>query len=279
MGVFQQPSMRQRIITLITDFGGRDEYAGVMKGVILKINPSCQIVDITHQIPPQDVIEASFILNNSYSYFPQSTIHVVVVDPGVGSTRRPIVLSAGGHIFVGPDNGVFTTVCLKESERHTYELTNRKYFLNDISTTFHGRDIFAPVAAHLSLNLEPRELGKEIFDPTTLLEFTPEISSNQIKGKVIHIDRFGNLITNISRDVFTAFTREKKCAIHIAHLVVKKISDAYYEGKDGELLALFGSSDWLEISMKNGSARDLLNVERGEEVTVMECEQGRCGTL
>ena len=263
--------MKQRIVTLITDFGGSDEYAGVMKGVILKISPSCQIVDVTHQIFPQDITEASLILGNVYPYFSPGSIHVVVVDPGVGSARRPIALSANGHTFVGPDNGVFTMVYLKEGEKRTFELTNQKYFLTEISSTFHGRDIFAPVAAHLSLGLDPKELGKEIYDPTTLPDFTPAVSRTQIRGKIIHIDRFGNLITNISRDVFTAFTQGKKFAIRVTYLVVNRISDAYYEGKEGELLALFGSSDWLEISVKNGSAKDLLKVENGEEVTVTEC--------
>jgi S-adenosylmethionine hydrolase len=271
--------MKQRIITLITDFGERDEYAGVIKGVILRLNPSCQIVDVAHQIPSQDITETCFILGNAYPYFPQGTIHVVVVDPGVGSSRRPIVLSADGHIFIGPDNGVFTTVYLKGGEKHTFELTNRKYFLPRISSTFQGRDVFAPVAAHLSLGLDPKELGKEIYDPTTLTDFTPGVSRTQIRGKVIHIDRFGDLITNISRQVFISFTRDKKFAINVAHLVVNRISDAYFEGKEGDLLALFGSSDWLEISVKNGSAKDLLKVEKGEEVTVTECEPGRCGVL
>jgi len=271
--------MRQRILTLITDFGERDEYAGVMKGVILGLNPSCQVVDVTHQIFPQDITGASLILGNVYPYFPQGTIHVVVVDPGVGSSRRPIVLSADGHLFVGPDNGVFTTVYLKEGKNRTCELTNSKYFLTPISSTFQGRDVFAPVAAHLSLGLDPRELGKEIYDPTTHPDFAPEVSRKQIRGKIIHIDRFGNLITNISRKVFISFTHNKNFAIRVAYLVVNRIFDAYYEGKEGELLALFGSSDWLEISMKNGSAKDLLKVEQGGEVTVTECEPGRCGIL
>jgi hypothetical protein len=260
--------MKRGIITLITDFGERDEYAGVMKGVILKINPSCQIVDVTHQISPQDITEAALILNNSYSYFPQGTVHVVVVDPGVGSSRRPIALLADGHYFVGPDNGVLTTVYLKKGKKRTYELTNRKYFLTEISSTFQGRDIFAPIAAHLSLGVDPRELGREIDDPVTLDDFNPELSKDIIKGKVIHCDRFGNLITNISRDVFTSFTKGKKFIIRIAYLVVNSISDAYYVGKEGELLALFGSSDWLEFSVKNGSARDLLKVRKGEIVIV-----------
>ncbi|MCX5886159.1 MAG: SAM-dependent chlorinase/fluorinase [Proteobacteria bacterium] len=271
--------MRQRIITLITDFGERDEYAGVMKGVILRLNPSCQVVDVAHQISPQGITEASFILGNAYPYFPQGTIHVVVVDPGVGSSRRPIVLSADGHLFVGPDNGVFTTVYLKEGEKHTFELTNKQYFLPRISSTFQGRDVFAPVAAHLSLGLDPGELGREISDPVILDDFTPEISRNQIKGKVIHIDRFGNLITNISRQTFISFTRDKRFAIRVAYLVVNRVSDAYYEGKEGDLLALFSSSDWLEISMKNGNAKELLKVGKGEEIVVTECEPGRCGLL
>ena len=263
-------SIGKGIITLITDFGEKDEYAGVMKGVILKINPSCQIIDVTHQITPQAITEASFILGNSYPYFPKGTIHIVVVDPGVGSSRRPIVLSVHGHIFVGPDNGVFTTVYLKEGEKRAYELTNKKYFLTNVSSTFHGRDVFAPVAAHLSLGLDPGELGKEISYPITLDDFTPEIFKNQIKGKVIHSDRFGNLVTNIQRDVFASFTQGKKFTIRVAYMAVNSISSSYYEGREGDLLALFGSSEWLEISLKNGSAKDLLKSGKGEMV-IVEC--------
>lgn len=261
--------MKRRIITLITDFGVSDEYSGVMKGVILSINPDCLIIDITHQITPMDIREASFILNNTYPYFPSGTIHIVVVDPGVGSLRRPLLLIANGHFFVGPDNGVFTTILMKDDQRKIYELTNKMYFLPTLTSTFQGRDLFAPVAAHLSLDLNPEDLGQEISDPITLPDFTPQVSNNQIEGKVIHIDRFGNLITNIQQNLFTSFTKGKKFSIQIASLSLERITLAYHEGKEDEPLALFGSSGWLEISVNKGSAKNLLEVEKGEIVRVI----------
>ena len=271
--------MGKRIVTLITDFGEEDEYAGVMKGVMLTIDPSCRIIDVTHRISSQDISEAAFILSNSYRYFPQGTIHVVVVDPGVGSSRRPIVVAADGHLFVGPDNGVFTSPLQKEGDRYACEITNRKFFLSRIGATFHGRDIFSPVAAHLSLGVDPRDLGREVTDPVILHEMSPEITRKGIKGKVIHIDHFGNLITNIPHDVFASLTRGKKFTIRIGYLLVKRLSATYSDGEEGELLALFGSSDRLEFSVKNGNAGDRLKMGKGEEVEVTECEPGGCGLL
>ena len=149
---------RSGIVTLISDFGLKGEYAGAMKGAILNVNPRCQVVDITHQIPAQDTFQASFILKNTYPYFPVGTVHLVVVDPGVGTQRKPVALKKAGHFFVGPDNGVFTFI-LAEGKNEGYEITRERLFLFPVSSTFHGRDIFGPVAGHLSLGMDPRRLG------------------------------------------------------------------------------------------------------------------------
>ena len=183
-----------RAITLLTDFGTADYFVGAMKGAILSINPQAVIVDITHEIPAQDVAAGAFTLLAAFDTFPEGTVHVAVVDPGVGSERRPIVVSAGNHLFVGPDNGIFTYIYERDSSFEAVHITDEKYFRNPVSTTFHGRDIFAPVAAALSTGSDPAALGPQILDPIRLFK--------SMEPQIIHIDRFGNLITNITRDQF-----------------------------------------------------------------------------
>ncbi len=261
--------MNKRVITLITDFGDESGYVGVMKGVILTINPDCQIIDITHKISPQAIEEAAFLLNNSCSYFPELSIHVVVVDPGVGSERKLILVETDKHWFVGPDNGVFSFVFSMEGFKNVWEITNKSYFLPEVSYTFHGRDIFAPVAAHLSLGVPAGELGKELRKFVVLKDLEPKLKTGVIKAKVIYIDHFGNLISNISKDLFGRFVADKPFKISVGGKMIQKLSLSYTDTGDGEFLALFGSSQWLEISVKNGNCQKELNVRKGTEFDVL----------
>lgn len=259
---------KKRVITLLTDFGDESGYAGVMKGVILTINRNCQIIDITHQISPQDVEEAAFLLHNACSYFPEHSIHVVVVDPGVGSERKPILVETDRYWFVGPDNGVFSFVFLMKGFKRVWEITNTHYFLPEISSTFHGRDIFAPVAAHLSLGVAAKELGKELRSYVLLKDLEPKVSTEVIEGKVVYIDHFGNLVSNISQDLFNKVVVGRSFRVTVGERTIQKLSLSYADVGDGEILALFGSSRWLEISVKNSNCQRELNVKKGVALDV-----------
>jgi hypothetical protein len=260
---------KERIITLTTDFGDESGYAGVMKGVILTVNPDCQIIDITHRVSQQDVEEAAFLLNNSFSYFPEHSIHVVVVDPGVGSERKPILVETDKYWFVGPDNGVFSFMFLMEGFKKVWEITNKSYFLPEISSTFHGRDIFAPVAAHLSLGVSAEELGKELKGFVMLKDLEPEVETGVIKARVVYTDRFGNLISNISKDLFNRLVADKSFNISVGGKTIQKLSLSYADVRNGEVLALFGSSQWLEISVKNGNCQKELDIKKGAEINIL----------
>ena len=187
------------VVTLTSDFGIQDSYVGTMKGVILRIYPAAKLVDLTHQVSPQDVLEASLVLEGAYRYFPEGTVHLTVVDPGVGTSRRAILLQAGPFYFVGPDNGIFTRVLGSEPEARVFAIENPHYRLSQISDTFHGRDIIAPVAAYLAQGIDPAEFGPQITDPVLLPLPLPRRWGNQIQGEVVSIDGFGNVITNVSR--------------------------------------------------------------------------------
>jgi S-adenosylmethionine hydrolase len=242
-----------RIITLTTDFGNKDHYVGSMKGVIYTINPDVTITDITHEIPAHDIFSAAFTLRGFIKYFPKETIHIVVVDPGVGSIRKPIVLEADEKFFVGPDNGVFTYVILESESFRAYEISNPEYFLSGVSFTFHGRDIFAPAAAHLSLGVPIGDLGKRLPDPFTLGIQEPEIGGEEIIGEVIYEDTFGNLITNIPGSMV-----DSNCRIYVCDILINGVCKSYSEVPEGELLAVIGSSGFLELSVNRGRASDLI---------------------
>ena len=260
---------KERIITLATDFGDESGYAGVMKGVILTVNPDCQIIDITHRVSQQDIEEAAFLLNNSFSYFPEHSIHVVVVDPGVGSERKPILIETDKYWFVGPDNGIFSFIFLMEGFKKVWEITNKSYFLPEVSSTFHGRDIFAPVAAHLSLGVSPEELGKELKGFVMLKDLEPKVEAGVIKARVVYADHFGNLISNISRDLFSWLVADKSFNISVGGEIIQKLSLSYADVRDGKVLALFGSSQWLEISVKNGNCQKELDIKKGAEIKIL----------
>jgi len=257
-----------KVITLITDFGHAGGYAGIMKGVILSINPQCQIIDITHHISPQDREEAAFVLQSVHPFFPSNSVHLVVVDPGVGSNRNPIIVESAQNWFVGPDNGVFSFIYLKNQQKTVWEITNAEYCLSEVSATFHGRDIFAPIAAHLSLGVSPHVLGNKLEHYVQLEGLEPEIKKDGLRARVVYIDHFGNLVSNISRQLFTRTIGGKPFMIRVGGQVINTISDTYANVGDREVIALFGSSGQLEIAVRNGNCQRLLQVKKGSEVSV-----------
>jgi S-adenosylmethionine hydrolase len=255
------------IITLTTDFGLADGYVGTMKGVILGIDPTATIVDISHDIAPQDVQEAAYTLCAAYPYFPQGTIHVVVVDPGVGSERRAIVLRTPQATFVAPDNGVLSYVVARERVEEIVHLTNSRYHLSPVSHTFHGRDIFAPAAAHLARGIPLVELGEPLTEMITFPLPRPQVRPDgTIVGQVIHVDRFGNLITSMVPKDWTDHSLLREGLIQVKGQSIRGIANSYAEGTPGKLLALIGSSDHLEIAVSGGSACQKLEAKVGDEV-------------
>jgi len=255
------------MITLLTDFGDADFYVGSMKGVILNINPNIQMVDISHAVYPQNIEQAAFVLKQVYHYFPEGTIHVVVVDPGVGSERRIIAVSTGDYIFLAPDNGVLKYIYEDYSEYKVIEVTNKRYFLDDVSTTFHGRDIFAPAAAHLSLGHNITDFGKQISNYIRPEIIKPVREGNKITGQVIYIDSFGNCITNISSELMES---KNGIQIRIKNLVLSEIKSNYSEVSKGEVLALLGSSGMMEISVNQGNAQKQYGFRVGDRVEIEE---------
>ena len=253
------------VITLLTDFGDRDGFTGIMKGIIAGINPDAGVIDISHQIEQGDINSAAFVLASSYKYFQEKSIHVVVVDPGVGSQRRPILVQTQNYYFIAPDNGVLKWIYAENKNVNVYHLNNPKYFLPEISQTFHGRDVFAPIAAHLSNGIAVTKLGTRITDYLTGKLELAEQKRNQIAGKVVYIDRFGNLITNIPK---TLFTNKNLKSIRIKETVINKISQYYAQETTDSLVALVGSHNFLEIALVNGNAQKFLNVQIGEPVII-----------
>ena len=257
------------LITLLTDFGNADYFVAAMKGVILSDNPAARIVDITHEIPAQDIEAAAFALLAAHTAFPKGTIHIAVVDPGVGSDRRAILIEVDGQFFVGPDNGIFSYVCDQRKPR-IFQLNNPKYFRQPVSDTFNGRDIFAPVAASLSLGVAPKELGVKIDDHVRLPSLKPDVSSaGVISGRVIHIDHFGNCVTNISRNELTEQRIGDGFQLTVKGRQVDTLHRFFAEEKhDNKVFCVWGSAGYLEIAAKNQSAAKLLHVKRGDSVVV-----------
>ena len=259
----------KKIVTLTTDFGSRDHYVGAMKGVMLSVNEDLHPVDITHCIESHDIRAASFVIGNSYRYFSKNTVHLVVVDPGVGSRRRPIALFADGHFFVGPDNGVFSSVIHCCEDFSAREIKNRNYFLKEISSTFHGRDIFSPVAAHLSLGVSFSEIGPQIHDPEILPRDGYSVSGNEIRGTVVYTDKFGNLITSIPTEAVSDGTR---AVVTVGEKQVTGISKSYSSVEPGEIVVVGGSGGCIEISVNQGRACDVFGEAPPEVVIVEESE-------
>ena len=256
------------VITLMTDFGTSDHFVGVMKGVILGINPQVQIVDITHAIPPQDVHGAAFLVDSTCRYFPTGTIHVVVVDPGVGSLRRAIICQTDTAYFVCPDNGVLSYVLGDDTAHRVIALGNTDYWLSEVSNTFHGRDIFAPVAAHLSRGISLSKFGHVANNVVRLPILIPQVTKTAIAGSVIWVDRFGNLITNLTSDMLESFGMDNGFVIRAGKAELSKLNSAYAESEEGECLAIIGSSGYVEISVNQGSAARILGLKRNDVIEV-----------
>ena len=263
------------IITLLTDFGTKDEYVGVMKGVILSINPSAVIVDVTHHIGPQNVVQASYMVQATYPYFPKGTVHIVVVDPGVGSDRSILAVKAAGQIFVAPDNGVLTALMDSVETETIVRVENTRYFLTPVSHTFHGRDIFAPVGAYLAKGARIQSLGTIMrhTQPNRLRLPQPQISaSRELIGTIIAIDRFGNLMTNIDSAILEKFCRpslKNRLYIRIGEHEITGLSPNYSSVPPEHPLAVMGSRGFLEIGVNCGSARETFNAGIGEPVKLV----------
>jgi S-adenosylmethionine hydrolase len=257
------------IITLTTDFGQRDPYVAMMKGVIISINPEARIVYTPHQIAAGSIGEGASILKDAHRFFPKGTVHVGVVDPGVGSPRRPIALVAENHFFVGPDNGLLYPLIDAHGQCHVVHLTDKRYWMNEISATFHGRDIFAPVAAHLSQGVDPLLMGETIDDLMPLQVSLPRIEGNALMGEIVRIDHFGNLITNITSEHLAPFLESKDLTIRIGELVLNTLSTTYSDVPEAQPLALIGSSNALEIAVNGGNAAHDLGGEFRLGTTVL----------
>lgn len=262
------------VITLLTDFGTDDEYVGLMKGVILSINPSVTIVDLTHQINRQDIIQAAFTIHSGYRYFPEGTVHLIVVDPGVGTERALLVLNLENHFFIAPDNGVLTLLFNEKKVSSLNLITNPEYFRHPISRTFHGRDVMAPVGAHIASGLAVNELGPEIdLQKVVCLDRlgAQPIEKGKIKGEVVAIDHFGNMITNIKSGQLTEYLDTaplEKVRIKIRSHIIRGLSVTYANGGTDTPLALIGSRGYLEIAINKGNAAQCLGAEMGDMVWV-----------
>jgi S-adenosyl-L-methionine hydrolase (adenosine-forming) len=261
------------IVTLLTDFGTADYFVGAMKGAVLASNPEARVVDITHEVPPYDVEAGAFTLRSAFETFPEGTVHVAVVDPGVGSARRAIAVEGRGHTFVGPDNGIFGHVYERVRPCRVFQLTNTKFFRSEVSPTFHGRDIFAPVAGALSRGARAEELGPEVFDFARLPSAAVERSAEgTLAGAVIHVDRFGNLITNITHEDLSDEAIARGARLLIAGHEIRRFRRFFAEDAEGagEPFAVWGSAGLLEVAVFRGSAARLLGVERGQRIEVEE---------
>jgi len=258
------------VVALLTDFGVRDHYAGTMKGVVLGICPEATLVDISHDVPPHDVLTASLELAACYKFFPPGTVFLVVVDPGVGSTRRPLAAEAGDFRFVAPDNGVLSAVFKESPPKRVVELTERRFARPTVSRTFEGRDRFAPAAGWLAKGTDVRALGRSLTDYLRLAIPDPSVTEHEVRGEVMRVDRYGNLITNIDRRSFDRLGRPGEVTLEIRaadHRVGRQVT-TYAEIAPGEVCSLFGSTDHLEIAANSASAADTLGLGRGAIVTV-----------
>jgi S-adenosylmethionine hydrolase len=259
------------IITLTTDFGTNDHFVGTMKGVILNIVPEAAIVDISHAVQAFDVLDGALTISQAYSYFPNGTVHLVVVDPGVGSARRPIIASSDGYHFVAPDNGILSLVYAREERIHVRAITSEHYFLQPVSNTFHARDIFAPVAAYLAKMVDSHKFGDEIEDYVRFSAPKPKpVDANRIRGVVLKIDRFGNLITNITpQDAPALFGVDPAgFKIVVGKSEITEMRNAYSEGAPGEVFGILGSMGFLEIAANRAAAAQITGAAKGTDVTI-----------
>ncbi len=260
--------MNRPVITLLTDFGTADHYVAAMKGVILGICPDAQLIDITHKVPPYNILDAAFTLSQAWPYFPPGSIHLIVVDPGVGSSRRPLMAEAGGHIFVAPDNGVLTLVRKEVGSLKTRELTAERFFHHPVSDTFHGRDMFAPVAAHLATGVPPAEFGDEVYDSVVLPAGEPvETSTGVWTGNILHIDHFGNIVTNFPAKLSSDLVNGS-FEVRLGKYQASRYYQDYSSSKFGELFLIKGSSGYLEISSRQASAASQVGLSVTDKLTL-----------
>jgi S-adenosylmethionine hydrolase len=266
--------MKRPVITLLTDFGLADHYVGAMKGIILGICPDAQLVDISHEITRYAITEAAFTLSQAWTCFPEGTVHLVVVDPGVGSARRPILVEASGHHFVAPDNGVLTMLYdaipagVFEQHIEIREITAARFFHQPVSRTFHGRDIFAPVAAHLADGLAAGEFGNRIGDPVRLGFAKPARTGPKTwAGTILKVDHFGNLITNLDSETWQRLASEP-FEMQVGEILVSGMASNYAEMQRGGLFVIAGSAGFLEVSLNRGSAAKTAGAGPGDTVEV-----------
>lgn len=260
------------IITLTTDFGLNDHFVGAMKGVILEIVPEAAIVDISHAVQAFDVLDGAIAISQAYSYFPTGTVHVVVVDPGVGTTRRPIIASSDGYHFVAPDNGVLSMVYAKEERIHVRHVTSDHYFRQPVSNTFHGRDIFAPIAAYLGKQVDSHKFGEEIEDYVRFAAPRPKpVGDNKIRAVVLKVDKFGNLITNVTpQDVPALFSEQPGTfKIVVGSKEITEIRASYADGTPGQVFGILGSMGYLEIAANRAPAAQITGANKGTEVGIL----------
>ena len=270
--LLQQGSFRPvpRTLTLTTDFGTQDAYVAAMKGVILERCPGAPLVDVTHEIAPQDVMEAAFVLRQAVPYFPDQAVHLVVVDPGVGTERRPVALRAGAHFFVGPDNGLFSLVLGEDAPDEIAVLDDpERWRTPDPSTTFHGRDIFAPAAAHLAAGGTLSGLGSRAEELQPLRWALPITDDQGIQGWTVHIDRFGNCITNVPQGLFEEHANGRTAKCYAGSAILEGVAPTYGAVAEGEPLLVFGSSGFLEVAVSGGNAAKLLGIQKGDSVDVV----------
>jgi S-adenosylmethionine hydrolase len=255
------------IITLTTDYGTKDHLVGTLKGVILKINPEVTIVDISHDVTPYDLLDGALTIGSSYSYFPARTIHVVVVDPGVGTDRRPLLVSGETQYFVAPDNGVLSLVYEREESVLVRHANVEHYYLQPVSKTFHGRDVFAPIAAWLAKGAQASAMGEEITDYKKFAMPKPKPGEGGLKGVVLRVDSFGNIITNFRpEDLPAAALQSGTVQLTVGTHVVNKLVDTFAQGASGEAFAYVGSNGFVEIAMNRGNAARSLAIGRGAQV-------------
>lgn len=258
----------RNIITLTTDFGLQDYYVSAMKAVMIGIAPDVRLVDISHDIPSQDIMAGSWVLRNSAMLFPEGTVHTVVVDPGVGTDRKPIALRIEDQLFVGPDNGIFSLLT-EEKDFKAVRLTNKSYWNKELTNTFHGRDIFAPVAAHLSAGVKLEQLGEPIDELVTYRWAVPIADKDGLQGWVIHIDKFGNLVTNLSASLIKEVIKDKAVKIYVGNTILDEIVTTFGSVPEGEPAAFIGSSGMLEVGINKGNAEEMLGVQKGAQISLV----------
>lgn len=261
--------MKPPVITLLTDFGSADHYVGAMKGVMLDICPGARFVDISHEIAPYAIAEAGYTLAQAWPCFPKGTVHLVVVDPGVGSARRPILAEAAGHRFIAPDNGVLTMLFAAVANYKVREISAERYFRRPVSRTFHGRDIFAPVAAHVAAGVPPAKIGKRIDDYLRLEFAAPRRTRpGEWTGAILKTDRFGNVITNFKSEDWKKLN-EERFEMRIGARIISRMASNYAEMQPREVYLIAGSAGYLEISMNQASAAAAIHTRAGAEVTLL----------